>query len=311
MHNILVLGGSGFVGSNLCNHLSSKNESFNLLHPNRSELNLLDFNAVNEYMATNQIDSIVHAAGLVGGLFANDKYPADFCRENLLLGTNIIEAAKINDIKDIILLVGSCSYPNNATNPIKEHDLWNGYPQETSAPYALAKSVISELGYAYNKQYGLNCKVLIPGNIYGEYDNFCLENSHVVPALIRKFHEAKLNKEKELLMWGSGNAVRDFLYIGDLAKIIEEAISLPSISSPVNITASAGITIKELAETVNEITKANLILDWDTSKSDGQMLKKLDNFKMVETFGNYQFTSLRDGISNTYEWFLNSDHLRL
>jgi GDP-L-fucose synthase len=298
---VLVTGASGFVGSNLVPRLAAC--GCQLSTPPRQEYDLLDQLAVQRLFADTRPEIVFHLAGRVGGIVANRNHPADFSYENLLMGTLMIEAARRAGVAKYITLIGGCSYPSNAPNPIAEDQLWNGYPDASAAPYALAKRMNVVLAQAYRHQHGLNAVVLVPGNIYGPYDNFDLESSHVIPALLRKFDEARAEGRAEVVAWGSGRPVRDFVYIEDACEAILRASETYDGDEIVNLSSGRPVTIRELVETVAEVCGYSGRIVWDTSKPDGQMLKAFDVTRMRERLGYECGTSLRDGLAKTLAWF--------
>jgi GDP-L-fucose synthase len=246
---------------------------------------------------------VVHLAGLIGGIMANKLRPADYNYQNLLMGTMILHEAYVAGVKKYVTLMGGCSYPAHAPNPIKESELWNGYPQEESAPYSLAKAIGSVQAAAYRKQYNFNALVLVPGNLYGPYDNFDLQNSHVIPALIRKYHEAALSGAQEIVAWGTGKPVRDFIYIEDACHAIISATENYDSSEIVNISSGNPTTIKELVETTARIVGFKGTIRWDHAKPDGQMLKAFDVSRMKAGLEFSPKVTLSEGLSRTYDWY--------
>jgi GDP-L-fucose synthase len=247
---------------------------------------------------------VVHLAAKVGGIIANAKYPADFFTENMLININVFEACrKTSGVKKLVTFMGGCSYPAKARSPISEDQMWEGFPQIESAPYSTAKKMLLVQSFAYRKQYGLNSIVLIPGNVYGEYDNFNYEYAHVIPAMIRRFVEAKENKAKEIICYGSGKPTRDFVYAGDVAELVPWFIKNYDVSDPINISSGSRTSIKELAETVASLTDYSGDIKWDVSKPDGQLDKIFDVSKL-KAAGLSCKTALCDGLKKTIEWFV-------
>jgi GDP-L-fucose synthase len=250
-------------------------------------------------------DVVFHLAGLIGGIGANRARPADFCYENLLMGAMMLHESWRAGVRKYITLIGGCSYPSHAPSPIKETELFNGMPQTESAPYSLAKAMSVIQAQSYRRQHGFDAIVLVPGNLYGPHDNFDLNNSHVIPALIRKFLEAKAAGQPEVVAWGSGRPTRDFVYITDTCEIILHAAAHYSGGDIINISSGHVVTIKELTETIAELTGYPGKVIWDTSKPDGQLYKGFDVSRMKATLGCKCRTSLRDGLRKTIEWFLS------
>jgi GDP-L-fucose synthase len=253
---------------------------------------------------------LIHLAAYSGGIGANRSYPADFYYRNTLLTALVFEQAAKYNVKKMIYTMGGCSYPATATSPIDESQMWQGYPQPESAGYSSAKKMGIVASQSYRTQYGLNS-----GNLYGEYDNFRHNESHVVPALVRRFYEAKLNRLEEVAMWGSGKPQRDFVYAEDVAKVIPYFITNYDSSEPINISSGTTTPIKELAELVKETTGFEGKLTWDTTKPDGQMVKIFD-VKKLNSLGLSCDTNIKDGLEKTFAWLSKnyankSDGIRL
>jgi len=298
---VLVTGAAGFVGRNLVPLL--ERTGCTLIAPTRRDYDLLDQSQVRGLFVDTRPDVVFHLAGLVGGILANRGRPADFCYQNLLMGTMMIHEAWRAGVRKYITLMGGCSYPAQAPSPIAETALWTGYPQDESAPYSLAKAMSAVLAGSYRRQYGFNAVVLVPGNLYGPHDNFDLSNSHVIPALIRKYHEAKRSGLDEVIAWGTGRPVRDFIYVEDACTAILRAAEVYDSSEIINLSSGVPTTIKELVETVAELTGFQGRVRWDSTKPDGQMQKGFDVTRMRERLGYHCPTSLRTGLRNTIDWF--------
>jgi GDP-L-fucose synthase len=299
---VLVTGGSGFVGSNLIPLLEKAGGLVSA--PSRSEYNLLLQGDVKRMFEDLKPEVVFHLAAYVGGILANRDKPADFCYRNLFLGAEVLHQAQIAGVRKYITLIGGCSYPAHAPSPIQETELWQGYPQPESAPYSLAKAMAHELAKAYRRQYGLNAIVLVPGNIYGPYDNFDLQGSHVIPALIRKYVEAKDRGDVEVLAWGSGKPLRDFIYIGDVCEAALLAAREYDSPDLINISSGRSISIRELVELVAELTEFRGRVIWDSSKPDGQMDKGFAVERMKQILRFTPQTNLKDGLRITIDWFL-------
>jgi GDP-L-fucose synthase len=299
---VLVTGGSGFVGANLVPLL--RKAGAQVFAPCRAEYDLLWQRDVVKMFADLQPEVVFHLAAYVGGILANRDKPADFCYRNLFSGAEVIHQAQEAGVKKYITLMGGCSYPALAPSPIEETQLWQGYPQPESAPYSLAKAMAHELAKAYRRQYGLNAIVLVPGNIYGPHDNFDLHGSHVIPALIRKYIEAKERGDAEVVAWGSGKPLRDFIYIGDVCEAVLLAAKTYDGSDLINISSGRRTSIRELVDLVAELTGFQGRVVWDTSKPDGQMDKGFAVERMKKILGFTPRTSLREGLQNTITWFL-------
>jgi GDP-L-fucose synthase len=298
---ILVTGSTGFIGRNLTPMLEKA--QYQLLAPRRSDYDLTEQDHVRRLFADTHPDIVFHLAGLVGGILVNKEKPAQFCYQNLIMGTTVLHEAWRAGVGKYIGLIGGCSYPAEAPSPISEKELWNGYPQSESAPYSVAKKMTVTLAQSYRRQYGFNAIILVPGNIYGPEDNFDLENSHVIPALIRKFHKAKLSGQDEVVAWGSGKPIRDFIYIQDACEAILLAASKYDGSEIINISSGVQTSIGELVLTIAELVGYTGKIRWDTSKPDGQMFKGFDVTRMREWLGYSCQTSLREGLAKTIAWF--------
>ncbi len=297
---VLVTGGSGFLGKHVVKKLYKRGYEVNILH--HSMYNLKSehetFQAVQKYRP----DAIVHLAATVGGIGANMKRPGEFFYNNMLMGMNIIEAARIEKIK--ILVAGTvCSYPKFTPVPFKEEDLWNGYPEETNAPYGIAKKALLVMLQAYRQQYGLNGIFLIPVNLYGPGDNFDPGSSHVIPALIKKFVDAKENNDKFVEVWGTGKASREFLYVEDAARGIVKALEKYNKPEPVNLGNGKEYTIKKLVKIIKDLTGYKGKIKWNTSKPDGQPRRVL-NIEKAKSFGFLAKTSFEEGLKKTYKYYL-------
>lgn len=260
-------------------------------------------------------DVVVHLAGYVGGIGANRAYPADFYYRNTLLTAHVFHQSAISGVRKLIYPFGGCSYPAKAASPIGEDQLWQGYPQPESAPYSTAKMMGVVASEAYRRQYGLGSVPLIPGNMYGEYDNFRRNESHVVPALVRRVHEARESGAAEITAWGTGKPVRDFVYAGDVARLIPWFIENYDSSQPVNLSSGVATPIRTLTETVCRLSDFPGTLEWDTTKPDGQMVKVFDVTRM-RSLGLDCPTPLEEGLRRTIAWYRThsgpvSDGIRL
>jgi GDP-L-fucose synthase len=300
---VLVTGASGFVGSNLVPLLREK--PCQLATPSHRDYNLLEQTQVRRLLQDHQPEIVFHLAGLIGGIGANKSRPAEFCYENLLMGTLMLHECWRAGVRKYITLMGGCSYPAHAPSPIKETELFNGMPQAESAPYSLAKAMSAVQAEAYRRQHAFNAIVLVPGNLYGPFDNFDLNNSHVIPALIRKFLEAKAANNPEVTAWGSGRPTRDFVFVKDACEVIVAAAEKYEGSDIINISSGRAVTIKELTERVAELAGYQGKVVWDTSKPDGQLYKGFDVTRMKERLGCECRTTLREGLRQTIEWFLS------
>ncbi len=298
---VLVTGSTGFIGSSFLPAIEKT--GCELIAVSRKDYNLSEQSEVRRMFAETKPQVVFHLAGLIGGIMANKMYPADYNYQNLIMGTMMLEEAYQSKVEKYIGLIGGCSYPANAPSPIKETELWNGYPQNESAPYSIAKAMSVVQAQAYRKQYGFNAIILVPGNVYGPFDNFDLENSHVIPALIRKYYEAKQTGQNEITAWGTGKPVRDFIYVEDACAGILHAAENYNGEEIINISSGTQTTIKELVETVADVVGFSGTINWDTTKPDGQMYKGFDVTRMHEWLGFECKTSLREGLEKTFKWF--------
>jgi GDP-L-fucose synthase len=298
---IVVTGATGFLGRHLLPvlHRAYRGEITGI---SRKDYDLTAPDAVRRMFQDLKPDVLIHLAAYVGGIGANRDFPADFFFRNTLLTSLVFEAAARLGVQKLIYPMGGCSYPAGARSPIDESQMWEGYPQPESAPYSIAKKTGLVASQSYRRQYGLNSVVIIPGNMYGEYDNFRLRESHVVPAMIRRFHEAKLTGVREVVMWGSGAPVRDFVYAGDVAATIPFFIDHYDSSEPVNLSSGTTTSIRELAEAIGRLTGYKGDIVWDSTKPDGQMVKIFDVSRM-KSLGLSCPTSLETGLSKTITWF--------
>src|SRR3989338_714162 len=300
---VLVTGGTGFLGSHLIKRLKQKRAS-TLLYPSSSEYDLTNLEACRKVVKN--IDVVIHLAAKVGGIGFNRDHPAEMFYENLMMGVQLIEAARLAKIEKFVALGTICAYPKFAPIPFKEEDLWNGYPEETNAPYGLAKKMLLVQAQAYRKQYGFNAIFLLPVNMYGPGDNFNPDSSHVIPALIKKFYEAKINNLPEITVWGTGKATREFLYVEDAARGIILATEKYNKPDPINLGAGFEISIKELAELISKIMEFKGKIVWDTTKPDGQPRRMLDTSKAKKEFGFKARTRFEVGLKKTVKLYKES-----
>lgn len=307
MTKILVTGATGFLGRHTMPVLVQKYGSENVRGLSSKDYDLTDPIQVKRMFDECKPEVLVHLAAYVGGIGANKSLPADFFYINTLLTSLAFDYAAKNKISKMIYPIGGCCYPHTASSPISEQQMWNGYPQEEGAGYAMAKKVGVVASTSYRNQYGLNSVITIPGNMYGEYDNYSLTDSHVIPATIRKFYEAKENKKPSVTMWGSGIAQRDFVYAGDVAATTPFFIDNYGSAEPINISTGTTTSIRELAETVKELIEYEGKIEWDVTKPDGQLVKIFDTAKMKQC-GLSCPTNLRDGLKKTIDWFVKNYH---
>ena len=299
---IYVAGHRGLVGSAIARNIDA-GENHTWVGANRQELDLFDRKKVFEYVKKEQPDAVVIAAARVGGINANNTYPVEFLTENLQIEMSLLDACHAADISKVLFLGSSCIYPRLATQPIKEEYLLTGELEPTNEAYALSKIAGIKLVQGYRREYGRHWISAMPTNLYGIGDNFHPENSHVLPAMLRRLHEAKISGAKTVTMWGSGTPRREFLHVDDLATACLFLLDAYDGDIPINVGCGTDVTIKELAETVARVTDFQGNIEWDTSKPDGTPQKLLDTSR-INQLGWSPTISLEDGIRHTYEWFL-------
>lgn len=298
---IVVTGATGFLGSHLMPILDEKYGKDNVKGLCSKDYNLMDATNVKQMFEDLHPEVLIHLAAYSGGIGSNRKYPGDYYYKNTILTAHCFEYAARYGVKRMIYTMGGCAYPHDAKSPINEEQMWQGYPQEESAGYSCAKKMGIVASRSYRTQYGLNSTVLIPGNMYGPFDNFRNEESHVVPGMLRRYLEAKRRGDKEIVMWGTGTPVRDFVYAGDVAATIPWFIENYNETGPINISSGTTTSIRELAETIKEMVGFKGEIKWDTDKPDGQMIKIFDVAKM-KGFGLSCPTDLAEGLKKTAEW---------
>lgn len=299
---IFVTGGAGFLGSYVVKKIAEK-EPAELFTPRSSEYDLRQHEAIQQALGDYQPDVIIHLAATVGGIGANSTHPADFLYENLIMGAQLIHEAWTAGVEKFVTIGTVCAYPKFTPVPFQESALWDGYPEETNAPYGLAKKMLLVQGQAYRQQYDFNAIYLLPTNLYGPKDNFDLETSHVIPALIRKCLEAKARGDSQIVAWGTGSPTREFLYVEDAAEGIVLATEHYNKPDPVNLGSNMEISIKDLLTLISELTGFEGEIMWDSSRPDGQPRRKLDTSKAYEEFGFRSSTSFEDGLRATIEWY--------
>jgi len=317
MKRVFVAGHKGMVGSAIVRQLQAgvgSGEAIEIVTRDRAQLDLLNQQQVQEFFSNEKIDAVYLAAAKVGGIVANNSYPADFIYENLMIECNIIHAAHVAGVNDLLFLGSSCIYPKMAEQPMKESALLTGTLEPTNEPYAIAKIAGIKLCESYNRQYGRNYRSVMPTNLYGENDNFHPQNSHVIPALMRRFHEAKLNGDKEVLVWGSGKPMREFLHVDDMAAASIFVMNASEqvyknctqeMLSHINVGTGVDCTIAELAHTMAEVVGFKGAVNFDASKPDGTPRKLMDVSTLKELGWQYEI-SLKDGLQSTYQWFLQN-----
>ena len=299
---VLVTGGAGFLGSHVVRQLQAHGCP-TVIVPRSREFDLRDHAAISRLLDQARPDLVIHLAAVVGGIGANRRHPGQFFYDNAIMGLQLIEQARRFRIDKVVVLGTVCAYPKFTPVPFREADLWNGYPEETNAPYGLAKKMLLVQAQAYRQEYGLNAIYLLPVNLYGPGDNFDPETSHVIPALIRKCLEAVEGGQKEIVVWGSGQASREFLYVEDAAEAIVLAAEQYDDPEPVNLGSGLELHIKALVELIAELTGFTGHLVWDTTKPDGQPRRGLDTTLAAQAFGFRARTNFRDGLKRTIAWY--------
>jgi GDP-L-fucose synthase len=300
---VLITGGTGFLGSHLIENLTrTKGVSKSQIVTVRSkDSDLRKWDSC--VKAVQDADVVIHLAARVGGIGFNRRNPATLFYDNIIMGVQMMEAARLSGVQKFVQVGTVCSYPKFTPVPFKEEDLWNGYPEETNAPYGVAKKALLVMAQAYRKQYGMNIIYLVPVNLYGPKDNFDLESSHVIPGLIRKFVDAVQNGKPEVVVWGTGAASREFLFVEDAAEAIAVATEKYDKPQPVNLGVGKEITIKKLVDLIAQLTGFKGKIVWDTSKPDGQPRRVLDTSRARLEFGFEAKTDLETGLRKTIDWY--------
>lgn len=302
---IVVTGGAGFLGSFITEKLSQR-ECANILIPEIEDYDLVKVEDINKMYDDMRPDIVIHLAAVVGGIGANRIHPGEFFYKNLMMGVQLIEQGRLRNIEKFVAIGTVCAYPKFAKVPFKEDDIWSGYPEETNAPYGLAKKMLLVQSQAYRQEYGFNSVFLLPVNLYGPRDNFDPASSHVIPALIKKCIDA-VNKGSDYIeCWGSGSASREFIYADDAAEGILLATEFYNGSDAVNIGAGMEIKIKDLVEKIAELTGFKGDIRWDKTQPDGQPRRCLDTSRAKERFGFEAKTDFDTGLKNTIEWYKNN-----
>lgn len=311
MKTVFVAGHRGMVGSAIVRQLAQRDD-IELVTRTSSELDLTNQHGVDAFFAEQNIDEVYLAAAKVGGIHANNTYPAEFIYQNLMIESNIIHAAHVNGVQNLLFLGSSCIYPKFAEQPMTETALLTGILEETNEPYAIAKIAGIKLCESYNRQYGRNYRSVMPTNLYGLNDNFHPANSHVIPAIMRRFHEAKLMGDSEVVVWGTGTPMREFLYVDDMAAASVHVMELDDktyqantqpMLSHINVGTGVDCTIREMAETMAKVVGFEGDITFDTTKPDGTPRKLMDVSRLADLGWQYQ-VSLEEGLSITYQWFL-------
>ncbi len=299
---VTVTGGGGFLGSFVLEQLKEKNLK-SIFVPRSRKYDLREKKAIIRMYKDSNPDIVIHLAATVGGIGANRNNPGKFFYDNAIMGIQLIECARQYNVEKFVALGTVCAYPKYTPVPFREENLWDGYPEETNAPYGLAKKMLLVQSQAYREQYGFNSIFLVPVNLYGPLDNFDLETSHVIPALIRKCTEAKQEGKDKIIVWGDGSPTREFLYVEDAAKAILLATERYNKSEPVNIGTGFEISIKDLVNLIAELTGFKGKIIWDTTKPNGQPRRNLDVSKAKEKFGFEAEIDFREGLKRTIEWY--------
>ncbi len=313
---IYIAGHSGLVGSAIVRQLQLRGFS-NLVTRTHEELDLINQAAVKDFFRKERPDYVILAAAKVGGIHANNTYPADFIYQNMMIEANVIHCAYENNVKRLLFLGSTCIYPKSVEQPMREEALLTDVLEPTSEPYALAKIAGIKLCESYNRQYNTDFRSVMPTNLYGVNDNFHLENSHVVPALMRRFHEAKVNNDAEVVVWGTGNAMREFLYVDDMAAASLFVLELDeqsyhsntkSMLSHINIGTGIDVTIREMAQIMKQVVGFEGAITFDITKPDGSPRKLIDVSRLSNMGWKYS-VELKKGLSETYKWYLKQENL--
>jgi GDP-L-fucose synthase len=299
---VVVTGGAGFLGRFIVERLQAYMD-LEVFVPRRADYNLVEAPDIMRLFSDTQPDLVIHLAAVVGGIGANQKNPGKFFYENLMMGVQLIEQARLHGIKKFVAVGTVCAYPKFTPTPFREEDLWNGYPEETNAPYGLAKKMMLVQSQSYRQQYGFNSIFLLPANLYGPGDNFDLDSSHVIPALIRKSIEARHSGAAFVEAWGTGNASREFLYVEDCAEGVLRAASRYDESEPVNLGTGSEIKISELLQMIARLTRFEGEIRWQHDKPDGQPRRRLDTSRAFEKFGFQAQVPLEEGLRRTIDWY--------
>ena len=301
---MLITGGAGFLGSHLVERV--RRDGLEPFVARRRDYDLTSSTDVERLFEAAQPELVIHLAAEVGGIGANRDNPGRYWYANLMMGAHVLEQSRVADVRKLVMLGTICSYPKFAPVPFREEDLWNGYPEETNAPYGVAKKALLVGAQSYREQYGTDAIFLLPVNLYGPRDNFDPQTSHVIPALVRKMIEARELGEREIVLWGDGSPTREFLYVDDCAEAVWRAAQLYEGVEPVNLGTGEEISIRELAELIGELTGYDGDIVWDTTKPNGQPRRKLDVSRAQELFGFRAGTPLRDGLERTIAWYRTS-----
>lgn len=307
---VMVTGGSGFLGSHLVEDLESRSDDVDTFVPRSSEYDLRERADIRRALSNSGADTVIHLAATVGGIGANRKNPGKYFYENAIMGIELMEMARKFDVEKTTIAGTICSYPKHTEIPFSEEDLFDGYPEETNAPYGIAKKSLLTQSKAYRKQYDFNSIYLMPVNLYGPRDDFDLETSHVIPAIIRKAIEAREARADSITAWGTGEPTREFLYVEDAAEGLLDATEAYDKSDPVNLGSGHEISIKNLIELIADLTGFEGDIEWDTSKPDGQPRRRLDTSRAEQEFNWTAETGLKEGLRETIEWYEDNRPLK-
>ncbi len=305
--SIMVTGGGGFLGAHVVREL--RDRGADVFVPRSVDFDLREKDDIARALEIARPEIVVHLAAVVGGIGANRANPGRFFYDNAIMGIQLMELSRMALVDKFVSVATVCAYPKFAAVPFREDDLWSGYPEETNAPYGLAKKMLLVQGQAYREQYGFNAITLLPVNLYGPGDNFDPSSSHVIPALIRKIVDAKLHGDRAITAWGSGDASREFLYVEDAAAAIVAATERYNSADPVNIGAGCEITIRDLVQTIARLCNYGGEIRWDASQPDGQPRRMLDTSRARERFGFEASTAFEDGLQATIDWYLAQQQL--
>jgi len=300
---VMVTGGAGFLGSHLVDELRRRSDDVEIFVPRSEEHDLREKHDIRRAFETSSADTVIHLAATVGGIGANARNPGRYFYDNAVMGIELIERARQYDIEKFTILGTICAYPKHTPVPFREEDLFDGYPEETNAPYGIAKKALLTQSRAYRKQWGFDSIYLLPVNLYGPRDDFDLETSHVIPAIIRKCVEAREHGEDTITAWGTGEPTREFLYVRDAADGILTATERYNSSEPVNLGSGMEISIRDLVETIADLTGFDGGIEWDTSKPDGQPRRCLDTSRARDRIGWEATTDFEEGLERTIEWY--------
>jgi len=298
---VLVTGGTGFLGGYVLRELDAAGAA--TVGVGRLSYDLLDVDATNAMLDDHRPDAVVHLAATVGGIGANQREPGRFVYENALMGLQLLEACRLHGTEKVLVVGTVCSYPGTAPVPLQEDDLWAGYPEETNAPYGLAKRLLLVQAQAYRQQYGMNAIFLLPANLYGPGDNVDLDTGHVIPSMIRRFSEARQTGDRTVALWGDGSPTREFLYVADAARACRLALEAYDGGEPVNVGTGREISISELAGVVADAVGYTGSISWDTGRPNGQLRRRLEISRAREFFGFEATMAFEAGVAETVRWF--------